>query len=94
VTNIIASGVARKVVYGIYALLSLGTGALHVFFSAVGLPDPSWLVGATAVIAFLASAPLTLALVNVFAPENQTASAPAPAPVEATPEPAPTQPAA
>ena len=66
--NIISSGLTRKVVYGIYAILSLSTGALHVWFSALKLDDPAWLTGSTAVIAFLASAPLTLALVNVFAP--------------------------
>ena len=88
--NIISSGLTRKIVYGIYAILSLSTGALHVWFSALKLDDPAWLTGSTAVIAFLASAPLTLALVNVFAPEKPAT----PAPVEATPEPATTPPAA
>jgi len=81
--NIISSGLTRKVVYGIYAILSLSTGALHVWFSALKLDDPAWLTGSTAVIAFLASAPLTLALVNVFAPATVE-----PLPAEPTPAPA------
>jgi len=74
--NIINSGFVRKVVYGVYAVLSLSTGALHVWFGALKVSDPEWLTGATAVIAFLASAPLTLALVNVFAPVTDTSAVP------------------
>lgn len=51
---IIPSGAARKVIYGTYAVAAVVVGGAAAYFLGVGDPIPGVVVGAQAVIAYLA----------------------------------------
>jgi len=50
---IIGNSTARKTIYGLYVLALLTVGAIQVALAAVQIPQPSWLVAALAVLAYL-----------------------------------------
>ena len=54
---------ARKWVYGVFALVALGLGALDVFWSGSGAPE--WLDGALRVVSYLSGPLAVLAGSNV-----------------------------
>lgn len=62
--NVVTSPVARRVIYGTYAAAGVIVGGIAAYFlgTGVGLPEP--LVGAQAVIAYLAIPVGGLALAN------------------------------
>jgi len=62
--NVITNSTWRKVIYGIYVVAAIVIGGAGVYFAAVGLPLPQEIVGAQAVIAYLAIPIGALALVN------------------------------
>lgn len=64
----------RKAIYLTFVVLGLGSGAAHVGFSSAGQTDPLWLTVASAVLAFLVSAPLIVALINIT-PQGAAADA-------------------
>lgn len=63
--TIISSAKARQIVYAVFVLAIIIAGGVQVFFSAVGLSQPSWLTGAVAVLAYLGAPVGALALANV-----------------------------
>lgn len=63
--DIILPKKARKIVFALFGLLGLALGAAAVWFSSVGDPIPSWLIRSAAVDAFVTSAPLFLAVLNI-----------------------------
>lgn len=76
--NIITNDVARKVIYGVYALAVIAVTAVQQYLSALQNPFPDWVIGALAVLAYLGAPVSALALANApkktaFAPEVDTA---------------------
>lgn len=61
---VISSDSARRLIYGIYTVLAIIVGGLAVFTTATIHDVPSWLVGAQAVIAYLAIPVGGLAVAN------------------------------
>lgn len=62
--NVIESSRARKVIYGVYALAAVAAGGVAAYFLGIGHPIPQEVVGAQAVIAYLAIPVGGLALAN------------------------------
>jgi hypothetical protein len=74
--NVITNGAARKVIYGLYVVAAVILGGIAVYFPAVQQPAPEWLLGAQAVIAYLAIPVGALALVNTPAAPAATVEPP------------------
>ena len=62
--NIITNPVARKVIYSVYAIAALAVGGIIAYFFSIGVQLPVEIVGAQAVIAYLAIPVGALALAN------------------------------
>jgi hypothetical protein len=63
--NVIASNTTRKIVYGCYAAAAVVVGGVAAYFLGTGIAEPTAVVGAQAVIAYLAIPIGGLALANV-----------------------------
>lgn len=68
--NVIVNPSWRKIIYGIYVVAAVIIGGAGVYFPAVGEALPQIVVGAQAVIAYLAIPVGALALVNT--PEKKS----------------------
>lgn len=64
VGTVIKNPTARKVVYGVYAVGAVVVGGIAAYFLGVQIPIPEQVVGAQAVIAYLAIPIGGLALAN------------------------------
>ncbi len=62
--TIITSGLARKVIYGVYVVLIVIAGGIQVAFAAVSTDQPTWLTAGLAVLAYLGVPIGGLALAN------------------------------
>lgn len=65
---VITNPTARKRIYGAYIILLIVAGAAQVAYAAIQLSQPSWLIAALAVLAYLGIPVGGLALVNSPAP--------------------------
>lgn len=63
--NLVLPALARRIIYGLFALIGLAIGAVGVWYTSVSEPVPGWLVRVGAVDAFVVSAPLFLAVLNI-----------------------------
>lgn len=78
--SIITNHTVRKWLYGIYGLVAIAAAAAQVAYASLHVADPSWLVAAIAVIAFLAIPFAGLAAANT-PPSTPAVSDPVTAPV-------------
>lgn len=62
--NVVESPTARKVIYGVYAVAAVVVGGIAAYFLGVQDPIPEQVIGAQAVIAYLAIPVGGLALAN------------------------------
>jgi hypothetical protein len=62
--NVISSSKARKVIYGCYAGAAVVVGGVAAYFLGTGAPEPTAVLGAQAVVAYLGIPIGGLALAN------------------------------
>lgn len=62
--NVVESPTARKVIYGSYAVAAVAVGGIAAYFLGIQNPIPQEVIGAQAVIAYLAIPVGGLALAN------------------------------
>jgi hypothetical protein len=62
--NVISSGKARKIIYGCYAGAAVVVGGVAAYFLGTGAPEPTAVLGALAVVAYLGIPIGGLALAN------------------------------
>lgn len=65
---IVTSARARKIIYGVYVVALVVTGALQVAFAALDAGQPDWLVATLAVLAYLGIPIGGLAAANTATP--------------------------
>lgn len=66
--NVIPSGTARKAIYGAYVVGAVLVGGVAAYFLGTGIPVPIEVIGAQAVVAYLAIPVGGLALANTATP--------------------------
>jgi hypothetical protein len=81
---IVTSNRLRRAIYALYVLALLAAGAVQVAYSSLALPNPSWLIAALAVLAYLGIPVGTIAVSNTVVAPKPT---PAPKAVTAAPVP-------
>lgn len=62
--NIISSARVRQLIYGLYVIAIIVTGAIQVGFAAVSIAQPDWLTASLAILAYLGIPVGGLALAN------------------------------
>lgn len=62
--RVITNPIARKVVYGVYAVTAFAVGGIAAYFLGIGQPLPEIVVGAQAVVAYAGIPVGALAVAN------------------------------
>lgn len=65
VGSIISSAKARKITYAIYGCAAVAVGGAAAYFLGIGHPEPEYVQGAQAVVAYLSIPFAGLAIANV-----------------------------